>query len=107
MLSGFYSHTRAPLADDYNSQLPLARQQQDLKSDPQFRQDFRQMERCQRLVSHLGTPSRLNDFKSALMDATFDHESEGQRITDKLTAIDVNKAGMLKFSDGAYIIETV
>ena len=41
------------------------------------------------------------------MDATFDHESEGQRITDKLTAIDVNKAGMLKFSDGAYIIEAV
>ena len=96
--------TRYP---DYNPQLPLTRQQQDLKSDLNFQVDFRQMERCQKLVSHLGTPSRLNDFKSALMDATFDHAPEGQRIADKLTAIDVNKAGMLKFSDGAYIIETV
>eukprot|EP01043_Picozoa_sp_COSAG02_P018214 COSAG02_NODE_844_length_16583_cov_116.650267_10_plen_170_part_00 len=40
------------------------------------------------------------------MDETFDHAPEGERIADKLTAIDVNKAGLLKFSDGAYIIET-
>ena len=91
---------------DFNRQLPLNQQPQNLKDDPEFQVDFRQMERCERLRVHLSGGARLNEFKHALMDFSFDHAVAGSQITDRLTAVGDDKKGLLKFSDGAYEIAT-
>ena len=50
---------------EYDPRLPLSRQQADLRDNVDFQVDFRQMERCERLVNHLSNPRCLNEFKSA------------------------------------------
>ena len=41
---------------EYDPRLPLSRQQADLRDNVDFQVDFKQMERCERLVSHLSNP---------------------------------------------------
>lgn len=75
-----------------------------MKADLDFQVDVKQMERCERVLNHLAIPAKKNEIRMALMDKTFDHAADGDKIADKLTVTGTDKAGLLKFADGAYVI---